>query len=129
LALGDALASIHLSDETPVLSLSEHDWTSGTSALASIDGSYQVDVADAVAGDAQTLAANNTVRHVTVSDTASNIANHWTALVSLYDGGAGKLTALSLSDANPLTLTTSQQSAGEAMIAALLPEETILTAP
>ena len=39
------------------------------------------------------------------------------------------LTALSLSDANPLTLTTSQQSAGEAMITALLPEETILTAP
>jgi hypothetical protein len=129
LALGDSLAQIHLSDGSPVLSLSEQDWTAGTAALATIDGSYQVDVGDTVVGDAQTVASDSSVRSVMVADTADNIAGQWDALVGLYDGGAGKLTGISLTDANPLILTTDQQTAGVDMIAALLPDQTIQTAP
>ena len=129
LALGDSLAQIHLSDGSPVLSLSEQDWTAGTAALATIDGSYQVDVGDTVVGDAQTVASDSSVRSVMVADTADNIAGQWDELVGLYDGGAGKLTGISLTDANPLILTTDQQTAGVDMIAALLPDQTIQTAP
>ena len=128
LALGDNLTAIHLTDGSPVLSMSQEDWTAGTTALATIDGSYQVDVTDTVAGDAQTVASDGHVRQVAVADTASNVVNQWDTLVGLYDGGAGKLTGISLSDANPLVLTADQQTAGADMITALLPDETIITA-
>lgn len=126
LGLGGQLTQIHLTDSSPVLSLSEQDWTAGTDALATIDAPYQVNVSNVVAGDAQTVAADSTVATVQVADTASNIAGNWDALVNLY--GAGKLTGLALSDANTLTLTSDQQSSGAAMIAALMPDETIQTA-
>ena len=82
-----------------------------------------------MAGDAQTVAADISVRNVTVADTASNVASNWNTLVGLYNDGAGKLTGISLSDANPLVLTADQQVAGAAMLTALLPDETIQTAP
>jgi len=129
LALGSTLTQIHLTDGSPVLSLSQQDWTAGTDALATIDSSYQVDVNNTVAGDAQTVAADITVRNVAVADTASNIASNWDTLVGLYDSGNGKLTGISLSDANSLVLTADQQLAGAGMISALLPDETIQTAP
>jgi hypothetical protein len=129
LALGNTLTGIHLTDNSPVLSLSEDDWTAGSDALATIDGGYQVDVNNTVAGDAQSVASDITVRSVAISDTASNISDQWDTLVSLYDSGAGKLTGISLSDANPLVLTADQQVAGAGMISALLPDQTIQTAP
>jgi hypothetical protein len=129
LALGNTLTQIHLSDGSPVLSLSQQDWTAGTDALATIDSNYQVDVSDTVAGDAQTVASDGTVRNVMVADTASNIVGNWDTLVGLYNNGTGKLTGLSSTDANPLVLTSDQQTAGAAMISALLPDETIQTAP
>lgn len=126
LALGGTLSHLHLTDSSPVLSLAETDWSAGASALGKLDGSYQVDLTDAAAGDASTLDADSTVRHVGVSDTASNIANQWDTLVSLY--ASGKLTGLGLSDANQLSLTSDQQTSGAAMIADLLPDEDIQTA-
>ena len=128
LALGGTLAGVHLTDSSPVLSLSEQDWTAGASALATVDGSYQVDVGATVAGDAQALASNATVRNVSVADTASNIVSQWDTLVGLYNNGGGKLAGLSLTDTDPLVLTSDQQTAGAAMITALLPDETIQTA-
>ena len=127
LALGDTLANIHLTDGSPVLSLSQQDWTAGTDALATIDGTYHVDVTDTAAGDAQTVASDITVSHVMVADTASNIVGQWDVLFGLYNGGAGKLTGISLTDANPLILTADQQTAGADMITALLPDQTIQT--
>ena len=125
LTLGDTLGQVSLTDGTPVLSLAESDWAAGASVLAKIGGTYQVDVTDAAAGDVATLDADTTVRHVEVSDTASNLATQWDSLVSLY--AAGKLTALALSDTNPLALTSDQQTSGAAMIADLLPAENIQT--
>jgi hypothetical protein len=129
LALGDTLTHINFSDSSPVLSLSQQDWTAGTSALAKIDGTYQVDVGSTAAGAAQTVASDSTVRKVLVSDTASNVVSNWDALVSLYDSGNGKLTGISLSDANPLVLTADQNTAGSDMIHALLGDESIQIAP
>jgi hypothetical protein len=126
LALGSSVAQLHLTDSSPVLSLSEADWTAGSGALATIPDTYQVDVTDTVAGDAQAVAANGTVRHVTVADAASNIAGQWDTLVGLYN--AGKLTGISLTDEDSLTLSSDQQTAGATMIADLMPDETILTA-
>ncbi|HVS52055.1 MAG TPA: hypothetical protein VHD62_06835 [Opitutaceae bacterium] len=128
LALGGSLSNLHLTDTTPVLSLSEEDWTSGADALGKIDGSYQVDLTAVAAGDAQTASDDSTVRQISVADTADDIATSWSTLVDLYNGGAGKLAALALTDSNPLTLTDDQQTAGADMIAALLPDETIQTA-
>jgi hypothetical protein len=127
LSLGGSLANLHLTDTTPVLALTQADWTSGAGALAKIDGSYQVDLSEVVAGDATTLAGESTVRQLSVADTSGDIANSWSALISLYNGGAGKLAGIALTDADPLTLTAQQQTDGDAMITALLPDETILT--
>jgi hypothetical protein len=63
-----------------------------------------------------------------VADTSGDIASHWSTLIDLYADGAGKLTSLSLTDSDALTLTEEQQTAGATMIAALLPDETIETA-
>lgn len=128
IALGGSLADITLTDATPVLAMSEADWTTGASALAKITNSYQVDVSDTAAGDAATIAANATVRKVVVADAAANIVGNWDALVALYNDGAGKLTGLSLTDGDPLALTAEQQTTGASMIAGLLPDETILPA-
>ena len=82
-----------------------------------------------MAGDAQAVALSDGVRNVSVADTASNIVDQWDTLVQLYDGGAGQLNGISLTDANPLVLTSDQQTAGAAMISALLLDQTIQTAP
>jgi len=128
LALGGSLSSIHLTDTTPVLSLTQQDWASGASELGKIDGSYQVDLSEVVAGDAATLAVDSTVRQLSVADTSGDIANSWSTLIDLYNEGAGKLTGITLTDADGLTLTAAQQTAGASMITALLPDETIQTA-
>ncbi|MEN9628738.1 MAG: hypothetical protein RJA10_1965, partial [Pseudomonadota bacterium] len=128
LALGSQLASLHFSDDTPVLALTQADWTAGAAALAKADGPYQVDLRAVEAGSVATLAADATVRQLAVTDTADAIAAQWAALLAAWDGGSGKLVALQLSDDNPLTLTEAQHSDGAAMITALLPDETIATA-
>ncbi len=128
LSLGGSLSNLHLTDTTPVLALTQADWTSGASALAKIDGSYQVNISQVAAADAATLAANTTVNQLSVADTSGDIANSWSTLIDLYNEGAGKLVGLSLTDADPLTLTADQQTAGASMITALLPDETIETA-
>jgi hypothetical protein len=127
IALGGALGQIQLSDASPVLSVTESDWTAGASAFAKINGAYQVDVTDTVAGDAATVGANANVRQVTVADAAANIAGQWDALVSLYNEGAGKLTGITLTDDNPLILSSEQQLAGAAMIEGLLIDQPILS--
>ncbi|MFO1329220.1 MAG: hypothetical protein U1F56_17805 [Rubrivivax sp.] len=129
LALGSSLASITLSDATPVLQLTQAERDAGSAALAGITGSWQVDLSAVEAGSVTTLAANDTVRSLAVSDGAAAIAQAWSALVAAYADGSGKLAALELNDAEPLTLTEAQQSDGAALIAALLPDETIVTAP
>lgn len=128
-ALGSLLSGLHLDDTPPVLALTQADWAAGATTLARIDGSYQVDLSAVDAGSVATLAADTTVRQLSVADTAANIATQWDALVAAFGDGSGPLVALSLSDADPLTLTEAQQTAGAALITALLPDETILTAP
>jgi hypothetical protein len=127
LALGAQLASLHFSDDTPVLALTQADWTAGASALAKADGPYQVDLSAVEAGSVATLAADATVRQLSVADTADALAAQWAALVAAWDGGSGKLVAVALNDDSPLSLTEAQQTEGAAMIAALLPDETIVT--
>ncbi len=129
LALGGELSSIHLSDATPVLSLTHAQWTSGSALLAQIDGSYQADLTAVDAGSVATLGADTTLRQLSVSDSSAAVASHWDALVAAYDGGAGPLTAIILGDSDALSLTAEQQTAGAAMIAALMPDATIVTTP
>ncbi len=126
-ALGNGVASIHLSDTSPVLALTHAGWSAGATTLAKIDGSYRVDLSEVDAASVSTLAALSDVRRLSVAGTAESIAQEWNALVTAYDGGSGKLVAISLADPSPLNLTTAQQSDGAAMITALLPNATIAT--
>ncbi len=127
LSLGGSLTSVHLSDTTPVLALAYTDWASSAGTLGKIDGSYQVDLSEVAAADAATLDADASIKSIAVSDTASDVANRWSSLIDLYDAGAGKLTAITLSDAETLTLTADQQTAGADMITALLSDANIET--
>lgn len=128
-ALGGMLSGLHLDDDTPVLTLSQADWSAGTTLLSGIGGAYQVDLGDVEAGAVATLAADATLRQLSVTDTAANIASHWDALVAAFDSGSGKLVALVPGDDEPLTLTEAQQTAGAALISALLADVPIVTAP
>jgi len=125
--LGGQLGSITLTDASPVLALSDSDWTNGASALGAIAGSYQVDVSDTTAGDAQTVAADAHVRNVGITDSTSNVSSQWDNLVSLYNGGTGKLTGISLADGGSLRLTTDQQTTGADLLANLLPDAVVDT--
>ena len=127
LALGGSLTSVHLSDADPALALTYGDWASSSGVLSKIDGSYQVDLSDVAAADASTLNSNDDIKSMAVSDTAANIESRWESLIALYNSGAGKLTALSLSDNETLALTAEQQTAGADMITALLSDATIET--
>lgn len=126
LALGGELSSIHLSDGSP-LALTQALWASSTSTLARIDSSYQVDLSAVEAGSVTALAANATVHQLSATDTAAAVSSYWDALVAAYDEGNGKLTAITLSDSDPLQLTADQQTAGASMLAALLSDATIVT--
>lgn len=86
-----------------------------------------MDLSEVDAASVSTLAALSDVRRLSVAGTAESIAQEWNALVTAYDGGSGKLVAISLADPSPLNLTTAQQSDGAAMITALLPNATIAT--
>jgi len=121
------LGSISLTDASPVLSLSEQDWSNGSSALSAIAGSYQVDISDTTAGDAQSVAADAHVRNVGITDSTSNVSSQWDTLVGLYNGGTGKLAGISLADGGSLRLTDAQQTAGADMISNLLPDAVIDT--
>jgi len=125
--LGDALGTIQLTDGSPVLALSQQDWSTGTAALNAITGSYQVDVSATAAGDAQTVAADSHVRNVGITDSTSNVAAQWDTLVSLYNGGSGKLTGITLADNDSLTLTADQQTAGADLLTNLLPDAVVQT--
>jgi hypothetical protein len=126
-ALGGMLSAIHLTDTTPILTLTEESWSASATLRGLIDGGYQADLTDAVAGDAQTLAADANVHSVAVADAAGNIAGNFDDLVALYNGGAGKLTGLSAIDNNPIILTEAQATAGADMLANLMPDAEILT--
>lgn len=121
------LGSITLTDASPVLSLSEQDWSNGSSALSAIAGSYQVDVSDTAAGDAQSVAGDAHVRNVGIADSTSNVSSQWDTLVGLYNGGSGKLSGISLADGGSLRLTADQQTAGADMITNLLSDAVIDT--
>lgn len=128
LALGSALSSLHFNDDTPSLALTQSGWSAAASVLARADGAYTVDLTEVQAADTATLSADGTLRQLSVTDSAENIASHWAALVEAWNDGSGKLAALTLSGDESLTLSTEQQAAGASMIAALLPDEAIVTA-
>lgn len=127
-ALGGTLAGIHLSDDSPVLALTQQDWTGASATLAKIDNAWQADLSEVDPASVETLAADATVRQLAVAGTAGAVAQQWSALVAAYGEGSGKLTALAFTDEAPLVLTEQQQADGAALIAALLPDQTILTA-
>jgi hypothetical protein len=126
-ALGAQLASVTLSDDSPVLALTQTDFAAGSAALAKIGSSYQVDLSEVDPAAVATLAADGTVRQLAVTGTAGGVAQQWSALVAAYGDGSGKLAAITLSDDAPLQLTEAQQTEGATMISALLGSETIVT--
>ncbi len=86
------------------LHLSRTQLTSNAAALAKIQGSYSLAVADALASDVATLAANAKVANMTVIDSAANVVG---ALDALKTAG-NKVGAIVLTDATqPAALSLS----------------------
>lgn len=126
-ALGGLLDSVHLSDASPVLALTQSDWSAGATALAKIDGSYAVALSEVDPGAVAIAGADSTVQQISVAGAADRIVQNWDALVTAYNAGAGKLAAIAVSDMAPLSLTAAQQSDGSAMLAALLSGASVVT--
>jgi Ca2+-binding RTX toxin-like protein len=96
-AASGKLASIALSDGgTPMLTITGQEMIADGTALSKIAGPYSLQVIDALAADAASLAGNSHVAALTISDTAQQVLVNIVALRGLE--ASGKLTSLVVSD-------------------------------
>ena len=103
-----------LAGSTTPLKLTATQVGASTSTLAKIaNGSYSLQVSEAGASDAQTLASNSKVVGIDVLDTAANVQTAFTGL-----SGNAKLTGINLSDAgSSMTLSQAQVLTGTSTLA------------
>jgi hypothetical protein len=103
-----------LAGTTTPLKLTATQVGAGTSTLANItNGSYSLQVSEAGASDAQTLASNSKVVGIEVLDTAATVQTNFTGL-----SGNAKLTGIYLSDAGSgMTLSQGQVLTGASTLA------------
>ncbi|NBX56435.1 MAG: hypothetical protein EBT70_15505, partial [Betaproteobacteria bacterium] len=103
-----------LAGSTTPLKLTASQVGASTSTLAKItNGSYSLQVSEAGASDAQTLASNSKVVGIDVLDTAANVQTAFTGL-----SGNAKLTGINLSDAgSSMTLSQAQVLTGTSTLA------------
>ena len=103
-----------LAGSTAPLKLTATQVGASTSTLAKItNGSYSLQVSEAGASAAQTLASNSKVVGIEVLDTAANVQTNFTAL-----SGNAKLTGIYLSDAgSSMTLSQGQVLTGTSTLA------------
>lgn len=103
-ALGKKLTSVEQSDPSDPLSLSATDWVANIGTLSKISGGYSVALRGVSAASAETFAADSRVRLLSVSDSSNAIASKLDALHGL----GAQLTAINLSDTDPLSVTATQ---------------------
>lgn len=103
-----------LNGATPPLALTAAQVAATASTLAKItNGSYSLQVSEAGASAAQTLASNSKVVGIDVLDTAANVQTNFTGL-----SGNAKLTGINLSDAgSSMTLSQAQVLSGTTTLA------------
>lgn len=103
--LGASLQGItQASRDTGHLQLSMAQWSTASSTLAKISGSYSVDISRASAQQAQTLVSDDTIASVGVVGSAFDVSANLGDLLA-----NGKVTSLQLSDpTNPISMTMAQ---------------------
>jgi hypothetical protein len=103
LVASSALASITQTGLVSPLSLTAIQYTGANSTLAKISGAYSVDIREADATTAQTLASDGHVASIDLTDTRANVVDTFSEL-----SANSKLSAIRFSGANnPLVLTQS----------------------
>jgi hypothetical protein len=109
------LTSIALTDaSTPTLSLTAAQYAADTGVLAKIGSAFKLTVTGATAAGAAVLQAAAQVTGFTIGDSSANISAALTTL-----SADTKLSAIALTDSNPLNLTYAQYLAGSAALAKL----------
>jgi hypothetical protein len=109
--LGDKLASIGITGNGSLISLSATQYAGGSDTLAKIADSYTLALSGMSASDAATLSADTTVTQLSVSDTASNIVGQ---LSGLDDLGT-RLLSLTQSDSGDMAVTNDEFDLGQAL--------------
>jgi hypothetical protein len=104
-ALGKKLTSVAQSDADTALSLSVNDWMANVGALSKISGGYSVALKGVSASNAEKFATDSRVRSLAVTDTSAAIA----AKLGALHGLGAQLTAITQSDAGPVTVTAGQR--------------------
>jgi hypothetical protein len=114
LAATGELASIALTDASPpTLTITATQLTSDATALLDITSPYSLTVTGVASASATAVAGTAHVMSVAVSDLGVNVAANLNALQVL--AAAGELSAITLTDASPPTLTvTIAQATGDA---------------
>ena len=98
------LSSIALIDSsTPTLSLTATQFGADTATLAKITSKYKLVVSGALASSANSLQANTAVTSFAVADSSANVVANIGAL-----NAAGKISSITLTDTNPLSITYAQ---------------------
>jgi hypothetical protein len=110
------LISITLTDTNkPTLTLTAAQYSADTAVLVKVVSSYNLTVTGALVSGAAALQSNAQVTSFTISDSSANVASNIAAL-----NGDTKLSSISLTDSNPLSITYAQ-STGDATALGKLP--------
>ena len=115
-ALGKRLSRIDQSDNTSALNLSVSQWSNNMGTLSKIASGYSLALSGVSAAKAQTLANDNRVASVSVSDSAASIAAQLDSLHSL----GTQLTTITQTDAGTaLSISANQWSTRASTLAKL----------
>jgi hypothetical protein len=113
---GSKLASIRDTDSTPLLSMKTSEWGTYGKVLGKVDGGYRVSLTDVRVAEAATVAADEHVQSMVISDSTSAIASQITGLQAL----GPQITAITRSDTDAaLSITLAQRSAAAGVLSKL----------
>ncbi|SMC61039.1 VCBS domain-containing protein [Polynucleobacter kasalickyi] len=110
---GTKITAITQTDANP-LTISASQITNNADVLAKL-GTYTLVVANCLAADATSLVGNSHVTSISISDTGPNIA----AKLDALHANLNKITAITQTDANPLTITVAQLTSNADVLAKL----------
>ena len=111
-ALGAKVSSISQVGIPGALSLTRPQMLLNAATLAKITDGYTIDLSEATASQALSLATDAKVVSVSIKDTANNISSNWSALSELRS----KLTNITVSDNSNLSITESQLNVNGAVV-------------
>jgi hypothetical protein len=114
MAMGPKISGIAVTTHAHEIELTQDQLLAGADTVAKLSGTFDLAIADVSAENATEVAGMPHVTGLSVADTASNVAQHFDALLAL----GNKLELITLNDEDPIQITQAQADADAAADAA-----------